>query len=231
MPIQGCHTLKVERHGRAKVLSQEEIQLLFREGLQTPRDRALFGICLFTACRIREACTLRTADVYDRSRRILPKLIIRKSNSKGKLATRSIPIIDDLRLLLTSYQPKAGSEYLFPGRFGSHFDPDSADKALRKACKRVGLIGISSHSFRRTALTMMSDNGTPLRIIQEISGHRNLEQLQVYIEVRDSQILGAITGLSMLSPVADSGKYIFSDLNSHPPTHDRTIESDERKKP
>jgi integrase/recombinase XerD len=52
----------------------------------------------------------------------------------------------------------------------------------------------------------MSNNGTPLRVIQEVSGHRNLEQLQVYIEVRDDQVLGAVTGLSMLSPMPDSGK-------------------------
>jgi len=75
----------------------------------------------------------------------------------------------------------------------------------------VGFIGVSSHSFRRTALTMMSDNGTPLRVIQEVSGHRNLEQLQAYIEVRDEQVLGAVTGLSMLSPVAETGKYLIPD--------------------
>jgi integrase/recombinase XerD len=56
-----------------------------------------------------------------------------------------------------------------------------------------------------TALTMMSDNGTPLGVIQEVSGHRNLEQLQACIEVRGEQVLGAVTGLSMLSPVKDSG--------------------------
>ena len=63
---------------------------------------------------------------------------------------------------------------------------------------------------------MMSDNGTPLRVIQEVSGHRNLEQLQAYIEVRDEQVLGAVTGLSLLSPVSESGKYVFSGLDSHP---------------
>jgi integrase/recombinase XerD len=209
--------MKVDRHGKAKILSQAEIQLLFSEGLQTSRDseallltadRALFGICLFTACRIREACTLRTADAYDAQGRVLPKLIIRKGNTKGKLATRTILIIDDLRILLTNYYPGWKEVYLFPGRFGSHLDPDSADKILRKAIKRVGFIGVSSHSFRRTALTMMSDNGTPLRVIQEVSGHRNLEQLQAYIEVRDEQVLGAVTGLSMLSPVGETGKYV-----------------------
>ena len=135
-----------------------------------------------------------------------PVLIIRKGNSKRKLGTRTIPIIDDLRSLLANYQPKPNQPYLFPGRFNGYLDPDSADKALRKAMRRVGLIGVSSHSFRRTALTQMSNNGTPLRVIQEVSGHRNLSQLQVYIEVRDEQVLGAVTGLSMLSPVTDSGK-------------------------
>ena len=48
--------MKINRHGRAKILSQAEIQLLFT-GLQTQRDRALFGVCLYTACRIQEACT------------------------------------------------------------------------------------------------------------------------------------------------------------------------------
>lgn len=56
--------MKINRHGRAKILTPEEIQRLFWQGLTSARDRALFGVCLYTACRIREACTLRTADVY-----------------------------------------------------------------------------------------------------------------------------------------------------------------------
>lgn len=201
-------SMKIDRHGKAKILSQQEIQLLFNHGLQNDRDRALFGICLFCACRVNEACTLRTRDVYDHKGRVLPKLIIRKGNTKGKLATRTIPVIEDLRSLLIAHQKNAGEVYLFPGRH-SHYQPDSADDTLRKACKRVGLIGVSSHSFRRTALTQMSDNGTPLRVIMEISGHRNMAQVAAYIEVRDEQILGAVTGLSMLSPASVSEIQLF----------------------
>ncbi|WP_442939264.1 tyrosine-type recombinase/integrase [Nostoc sp.] len=47
---------------------------------------------------------------------------------------------------------------------------------------------MSTHSFRRTALTQMSNASIPLRVIQEISGHRNLEQLQRYLEVSDEQV-------------------------------------------
>jgi integrase/recombinase XerD len=49
----------------------------------------------------------------------------------------------------------------------------------------------------------MSNAGIPLRVIQEISGHRNLEQLQRYLEVTDEQVLGAAASLAMLSPVAN----------------------------
>ena len=119
--------VKNDRHGKAKILTQSAMQLLFSQGFQEDRDseallrsadHALFGICLFSACRIREACTLRVTDAYDASGRILPKLKIRKANTKGKLATRSIPIISDLRVLLTNYHPSVGQPYLFPGRFG-----------------------------------------------------------------------------------------------------------------
>jgi len=208
--------MKVDRHGKAKILTQQEIQLLFREGFQNNRDRCLFGICLFSACRVNEACTLKVMDAYDTVGRVPPKLIIRKQNTKGKLATRTIPVIEDLRLILTNYQPAVGQDYLFPGRFSGHIDPESASRILRKAYRRVGIEGASTHSFRRTALTQMSNAGIPLRIIQEVSGHRSLSQLQNYLEVQDSQVLGAVTVLSMLSPVGEEvRKYHYLDLSKH----------------
>ena len=197
--------MKINRHGRAKVLTQSEIQLIFSHGLDNDRDRALFGVCLFSACRIRECCTLFTQDIYTPKGNVRPRLVIRKSNTKGKLATRSIPVIEDLRRLLSEYYPLAGDDYLFPGRSDGHISEDSAARILRGACKQAGIMGASTHSFRRTGLTQMSNAGIPLRVIQEISGHRNLEQLQRYLEVTDEQVLGAAASLAMLSPVASNG--------------------------
>ena len=195
--------MKVNRHGKAKILTVKEIQLLFSEGLTNERDRVLFGVMLFTACRVNEACTLRTEDVYEPSGKVRDEIIFRKGNTKGKLATRTIPVLEDLRVLLTNYCLNALSGYLFPGKVESHIQPDSASRIFRKACLRVGIVGASTHSFRRTALTQMSNSGIPLRIIQEVSGHRNLGQLQRYLEVKPEQVKGAIASLSMLSPTED----------------------------
>ena len=209
--------MKINRHGRAKILTQQEIQLVFSNGHLNYRDKTLFGVCLFCACRIREACTLRTEDIYTPKGFVRPRVVIRKANTKGKLATRSIPVIEDLRQLLNNYYPISGEVYLFPGRCDGHISHDSAARILRMACKEVGIIGVSTHSFRRTALTQMSNAGIPLRVIQEISGHRNLEQLQKYLEVSDEQVLGAAASLSMLSPVGENvGKYILDDIPINP---------------
>ena len=108
---------------------------------------------------------------------------------QGKLATRTIPVIADLHAKLTAYTPRRNSRYLFPGnelhsRTDSHLHRDSAMWLLREACIRVGIEGVSTHSFRRTALTQMSNAGIPLRVIQEISGHRTLDELYKYLEGR-----------------------------------------------
>ena len=179
--------MKINRHGRAKVLTQQEIQLIFSQGLDNDRDRMLFGVCLFSACRIRECVTLLTGDVYTPKGEVRPLFVIRKSNTKGKLATRSIPVIEDLRRLLAGYYSQAGNDYLFPGRSNGHISHDSAARILRKACEQVGITGVSTHSFRRTALNQMSSAGIPLRHIQEISGHNDLGTLQRYLEVSPEQ--------------------------------------------
>ena len=206
--------MKRERHGRASILTPDEIQLLFNSGLETLRDRALFGFCLYTACRINEACTQLTTDAYAHTGFVRTYMTIRKGNSKGKLASRTLPTSEDLRLLLGQYRPHSGDKYLFPGRWGKgHIHPDSASLILREACKKVGLEGVSTHSFRRTALTAMSNATIPLRVIAEVSGHQDLSQLHAYLEVKPEQVKGAIASLNSLSYI---GKIFFRDAPTDP---------------
>ena len=208
--------MKIDGHGRAKILTTDEIQLLFSEGFEgnpfPERDRALFGVCLYTACRINEACSLKTNDVYDRKGVVRDKLIIRKRYTKGKLATRTIPIIEDLRLLLVKYFPKPRTYNLFSGRGAKgHINSDYASQILRKACDKLEFEGVSTHSFRRTALTQMSSAGIPLRVIQEISGHRTLDELQKYLEVSEEQVRGAVASLTMISHL---GKPAYQEIDN-----------------
>lgn len=190
--------MKVNRYGRASILTPEDIYLLFTEGFTKARDRALFGVCLYCAARINEACTLLTGDVIG-IKGIREQLVIRSYNTKGKKDTREIDIHPKLREYLEEYRaddfnPK--KPYLFPGRWGrGHIKKVSMDAILRRTCLRLEIEGVSTHSFRRTALTQMSDAGVPLRHIQAISGHRTLGALERYLGVSDKQKKEAIAAL------------------------------------
>jgi integrase len=52
-----------------------------------------------TACRIAEACSLMVKDIYTNSGAVRSTINFRKANTKGKLQTRTIPVIEDLRSL------------------------------------------------------------------------------------------------------------------------------------
>jgi integrase/recombinase XerD len=182
--------MKVAGNGQGKILTPEELRRLFTEGLRSSRDRALFGICLFTGCRVSEALALQTTDIKGGT------LTFRKCTTKGKLKTRVVDIQPGLAQLLAEYQLlKEGA--LFPGMQGRSVTLTrfAADKILKDACKRVKLEGVSTHSFRRTALTMMSSAGIPLRVIQEISGHNDLGTLQRYLEVSPEQKQKAVAAI------------------------------------
>ena len=193
--------MKVNRYGRAEILTPNQISLLFEQGFVNPRDRALFGVCLYAAARINEACTLFYADAIG-VKGVRDKLVIRSFNTKGKQDTREIDIHPQLREYLEEYQEKQPSlnkynPYLFPGRHGrGHLHKASADRLLREACLKLEIEGVSTHSFRRTALTAMSDAGVPLRHIQAISGHRTLAALERYLGVTDKQKQRAISTLN-----------------------------------
>ncbi len=190
--------MKVNRYGRAAILTPTQISLLFTEGFVKPRDKALFGVCLYAAARINEACTLLRGDVIG-FKGVRSVLVIRSYNTKGKQETREIQIHPKLKEYIEEHHRTDkwhNRPHLFPGRHGrNHIRKVSADAILREACHKLEIEGVSTHSFRRTALTRMSDSGVPLRHIQAISGHKTLAALERYLGVTEQQKETAISTL------------------------------------
>ena len=58
----------------------------------------------------------------------------------------------------------------------------SVDQFFRKTFDWIGIVGGSTHSFRRSRLTHLLQRGWNLREIMDISGHRNLLSLQQYLD-------------------------------------------------
>lgn len=187
--------MKVDRNGKAAALTAEQFAALL-EAAPSSRYRALWAIQRWSAARISEALALTWADVAG------DRITYRRSTTKTK-TTRQVPQGEALKQELAQYrqawaaehghQP-SNSEALFPAA-GSTTSPQSrqaADKALRSCCLRLGLEGVSLHSFRRTAAQDAVGRGLPLHVVQALTGHKSLGSLGEYLQASEAEVLAAI---------------------------------------
>jgi integrase/recombinase XerD len=65
-------------------------------------------------------------------------------------------------------------------------------KYLKLKAAQAGLLGVSTHSGRRSLITHLARSGTDIRTIQEITGHRSLANLQRYIETDPDRVRNAL---------------------------------------
>ena len=165
---------KVNRFGKATVLTTEQLQQLWYE-LDQPQ-RLITQIAYFTAARIGEVLQLRCEDIGTDT------IVYRAANTKTK-TTREVEIPSQLRSLLSkSALPDDG--YLFPsGARSGHLTRQGVDQSIKQAAALLGIEGVSTHSFRRSMATHLHIAGVPLRAIQRITGHNTLAALEQYLDI------------------------------------------------
>jgi site-specific recombinase XerD len=285
----------LNRNGQAKVLTVSEIHQLFNSGFKCSRDKALFAVTFYTACRISETRQMHLVDAFHNGV-VRDEILIRKANTKGQQGTRTIPTHPTLKKILQEYYddslklielkkltggwssislnaegklslnnvlqcPRCQSTrlmkqgfyrgktqiylckncrsrtietkilkknvnadtpatieyntlgvicsnlygflfnnsrnpYLFPGcKSQGCISLRNAMSIFEQVFDKLGIEGASTHSCRRTALTIMHREGVILRVLQEISGHKDLGALQRYLEVSEEQTRAAINVL------------------------------------
>ena len=183
------HAMKTNRNGQSKVLTTAELDLLIQElpgGVHT----VLANVCRRTGCRISEARQLKWENIF-------PGGITFPKGVTKTLESRTIPIFSSLYDLLMEWkqeielikgQPVSPSDWVFVGRFGDKpITRQAHGKQLQNTIERIGFKGVSSHSYRRSALSSASSKGLPLKAIQTLSGHKSLAVLSRYLEVSEEE--------------------------------------------
>lgn len=161
---------------RAAVLTGEQIQSLLAAA--GPRDAALIALMTVGAMRVGEATLLCWEDV-DACTVTLPGGITKTATG------RSFTLPADACRLLQQWReqcPASNRGWLFPGQAGQPLSVRAAQTAITKLATSLGLQGVSSHSFRRSQLTAAHQSGLSLRETAEISGHRSLAALELYLD-------------------------------------------------
>jgi integrase/recombinase XerD len=175
------------------VLSPEEVQRLL--GAVRNRKHRLVLMTLYaTGLRVSEAAHLQVQDI-DSARRV-----IRVRQGKGRsdrLVMLSHVLLEELRSYWRWCRPQL---WLFPG------SPPSNPihiTAIQKACKRARLDAgiskpVSCHTLRHSFATHLLEDGTDLRLIQTLLGHRSVSTTQRYTHVATPRIVATRSPLDRL---------------------------------
>ncbi|MBE16569.1 MAG: integrase [Cytophagaceae bacterium] len=165
-----------------QVLSIDEVQQLLGS-LVNLKHKTLLSLLYACGLRIGESLSIRIKDVdLDRS-------YVHIRSGKGN-KDRFVPIPKQMRLLLVrylnAYTPK---HFVFEGRNGKRYSAVSARSVLQRALFKCGFKkSITLHTLRHSHATHLLENGTDLRLIQELLGHHSPKTTMIYTHVSSSSL-------------------------------------------
>lgn len=190
----------MRKFGQASVLSNKEWAKL-ESVCDSNHMRVIWGILRYTGARIGEVIRLRFNDVYEdyENRKTYDFIVYRKENRKGKDKHHTVPICNQLKMLLRGYVQPVKSDWMFPSPLNpdKHISYEGVLAHLKRKAIEAGLgnLRITTHSGRRSCITELARNGTDLKTIQAVSGHASLANLARYIETDPERTKNALEGI------------------------------------
>lgn len=169
---------------RAAVLNPAQIAQMLR--IAEPRDAALVAVMISGACRIGEVLLLCWSDIDAHGIVTVPGVVTKTGRSRAfTLPAQALRHLEAWR----SQCPASQRGWLFPGHpVRQPLSVRAGQLAIRRLAEHLGVQGVSSHSFRRSALTAAHQAGVPLRTLAELSGHQSLASLQRYLDADAARV-------------------------------------------
>jgi len=156
------------------VLSEAEIVRLF-SAVSNLKHKTILMTVYSAGLRLSETLNLKRSDID------FNRMIITVRQGKGRNTVLSEALVQQIQKYFRQYNPK---EYVFEGRHGKQYSASSVQNIMKRAVKKAGLKKHATvHTLRHSFSTHLLENGTDIRFIQEILGHKRLETTQIYTHI------------------------------------------------
>ena len=163
--------------------SDEELEALF--GAANPEEKLLLEFFLYSGARDMEIAHATKGDVRLNGGATLTICAKDGWRTKGK-RDRAVPLPWEFaERLLAARQNYRPDDLLFPN---SHRGPNvDLLKILKDVAERAGVKDAKLHKFRRTFATKHAAAGTPIHVIKEWLGHRDIQTTLRYLQATASE--------------------------------------------
>jgi len=180
------------------ILSQEEVARLI-DAARPPFHRTLLMALYATGLRRAELARLKVSDVDSK------RMVIHVRGGKGRKdrdVLLSPKLLEALRGHWRGLQRKP-SAWLFPGnRWHTGATPITSKvvwNACKEAAQRAGLQkDVHPHTLRHCFATHLLEAGADLRMIQILSGHRDLKETTIYLHLSQRHLHATASPLDSL---------------------------------
>ena len=159
------------------VLSEEELAAVIK-AVNNLKHKVILMTIYSAGLRLSECLALTMADMdYDRNQ-------IRIRQGKGKKDRQTVlsrTLLSEMKDYLIKFCPKI---FLFEGQKGGRYSASSVQAIMKRAVKKSGIKKHATvHTLRHSFATHLLENGTDIRFIQELLGHKRLETTQIYTHI------------------------------------------------
>lgn len=164
------------------VLAQSEVQLML-ECTTNLKHTAMLSVLYALGLRSGELLNLKISHM-DGERNTITLF-----NAKGK-KDRQVMFPTALKKILRKYYVayRPGT-YLFEGQNGRQYTANSLLSVVKNAAKKAKIKKrVTVHTLRHSFATHLMENGTDIRIIQNLLGHKSIKTTMIYTHVSISEI-------------------------------------------
>jgi len=175
------------------ILSPEEV-LEFLSCVRGHNHRTILTCCYAAGLRISEVVALDVSHIDSR------RMMIRVQQGKGQKDRHVMLSPKLLEILREWWRRDRSQHWLFPGNIpGRHISTDAVEHACQEAHRLFRLAKpITPHSLRHAFAVHLLEQGTDVRTIQLLLGHRSLATTARYLRIATTKVCSTTSPLDLL---------------------------------
>ncbi len=178
--------IEIERPKKSRelpeILSKEEVKKIINS-TNNLKQKAMLLMIYSAGLRRSELLNLQVKDINSK------RMMLKITGAKGKKDRYSIlseAMLKTLRVYFKEYHPK---KYLFEGIDHGQYSASSLQQTLKQAVARAGIKRrVYLHMLRHSFATHLMEQGTNIRLIQDILGHESIKTTEIYTHVSNQEL-------------------------------------------
>jgi site-specific recombinase XerD len=174
------------------ILSPQEVRQ-FLDSVKNREHHAILATCYAAGLRISEAVALRPHAIDSQ------RMVIRVEQGKGRKDRYTLLSPKLLEILRAWWRAERPKDWLFPGYLHQHIGISAVEDECREA-RLISKIAkpITPHSMRHAFAVHLLEQGTDVRKIQLLLGHRSLATTAKYLLLATSKVCSTTSPLDLL---------------------------------